>query len=98
MVTFIPPSVRDLLDIATSGDMSEAMEDAGESAAEYARSVAPVVTGEYRDSFRVEQSKGEAHLINDADYAAAVEWGKGSEHASAHHVLSQTADYIEGGA
>jgi hypothetical protein len=58
----------------------------------YAESIAPVETGEYRDSFGVTEETGRAEtagamLYNDSEHAAAVEF----DH---HHTLAQTADHL----
>lgn len=69
------------------------------------------VTGEYAESFKVEEDtiewrgriagpRAAARLINTAPYAAAVEWGyegraKGPS-SSAHHVLKRTLDALGG--
>ena len=95
-VRFSGPSSSQWRALKTSGDMQTAMEKSAESALEHAQSIAPVVSGEYRDSFVVEGTiegdRAVAHLVNDAAYAAEVEWGQ------QRHVLSQTADWLEGGA
>lgn len=66
----------------------------------FARASAPVRTGEYKASLRVEEAdvtvggetrKG-AKLVADADHGSWVEWGRG-----ASHVLARSVDAIERG-
>lgn len=95
MVQYIPPSASDLQAIATSQIVEESLVEAAELGRTYAESIAPVDTGSFRDSFRVESSPGEARLINDDEAAAAIEFG--SDDTPAHHTLAQAADFIERG-
>lgn len=96
---FIPPSRRDMDSLMSSRGVHEAMSGAAQTAVSHAQSISPVVTGEYQGNFEVEPSTGsdwaEAHLVNTSGYAAAVEWGQGSD--DGHHILSQTADWLEKG-
>lgn len=83
-----------------SEPVEEACMFAAETAAVFATSIAPVRTGQYRNSFEVEgaavmvgsKTRAGARLVNRASYAWAVERGRG-----AHHVLSRTAAFVEGG-
>lgn len=95
MVQFFPPSDSDLQAIANSDVVVDALVEAAEIGMAYAESIAPVETGAFRDSFRVERGEGEARLVNDDEGAAAIE--SGSDDTPAHNVLSQTADHIERG-
>lgn len=92
---FEPASSADWKRIKTSSGIANAVESSAEQAMGHARSISPVVSGEYRDSFRVEElverDRAIARLVNDADHAAAVEWGQ------QRHVLGRTADWIERG-
>lgn len=85
--------------LMSSSGVHDAMSEAAEMALDHAQGIAPVDTGEYRDSFRVEQSSGsdraEARLVNDDEGAGGIEWGKGG--SDGHHTLAQTADWLEGG-
>lgn len=94
MVRYIPPSASDLQAIATSQIVEESLVEAAELGKTYAESIAPVDTGDFRNSFRVESSPGEARLINDDEGAAAIEFG--SDDTPAHYTLAQAADFIEG--
>lgn len=91
MIRFDPNS-RGMDAILNSTDMQDAMVRVAEDAADYARSLAPVDSGEYRSSFTVEREtfsgprgtrKG-AVVVNTAKHAADVEWGQD------RHVLGQT--------
>lgn len=92
------PDPRGVTQMLMSSKMQDAMVEVAESAAAYARSISPVDSGTYRDSFDVERAefsttrggtrKG-ARLVNDAPHAAAVEWGQG------RHILGQTLARIE---
>lgn len=83
-----------------SEPVEEACMFAAETAAVFAASISPVLTGEYLNSFEVEaapvevdgKTRAGARLVNRAPYAWAVERGRG-----AHHVLSRTAAFVEGG-
>lgn len=83
-----------------SQPVEEACMFAAETAAVFATSISPVRTGRYRGSFEVEgaavtvgsKTRAGARLVNRAPYAWAVERGRG-----AHHVLSRTAAFVEGG-
>lgn len=65
----------------------------------YAKTIAPVMSGGYRDSIKAEQvmvpvgKKNEmragAMVYTDSPYNAVVE--------NKHHVMSRTADYMSGG-
>jgi len=92
---YVPPSPRDLDALASTREMQGAVETNAERGWEHAQSIAPKDSGHYADSFRVEAAPGKtaaARLVNDADYAAHVEWKNGD------HVLSRTADFIEANA
>ena len=72
MIRFIPGF--DLEDKITEEFIeSGAQDDVSEEIAEAARAVAPVDTGEDRDSIHVEEGK----VVADTDHAAAVEFGTG---------------------
>lgn len=76
--------------------VGDAMYDVAQEAAAYAKSIAPVGTGNYRDSISAEQvtvpvtrknePRAGAMISTNLDYSAAVE--------GRHHVLSRTADYM----
>lgn len=76
--------------------------DFAEAGQRYAQDISPRDTGDYRDSFRVEEGhtvemfvqghhtiRAAARLVNDSDHAAHVEWQWG------HYILARTVDYIE---
>ena len=83
-----------------SAAMEALMMEAAAEGAVFAASIAPVRTGAYRNSFVVEgdvvqvggKNRAGARLVNTSPYAWAVERGRG-----AHHVLSRTAAFLEGG-
>lgn len=87
-------SRRELDTILGSAEVGDTATSAAEAGADHARSIAPVDTGEYRSRFRVEQGPEGPRIVNDDPGAAAIEYG--SDDTPAHHVLSQTADWIEG--
>lgn len=88
------PDPHFLAHVAGSQPLQELMSGRAEEAADYARSIAPVVSGEYAASFVVEELDGVSYLVNTAPYADAVEWGTASI-PEGHHVLAQTADWVE---
>ena len=95
MVDYIPDS-RGIPDLMRSVELQAVVREAAEAAETFAEAISPVLSGAYRDAFRVEESievlygeeRAVAYLINDVPYAFAVE--------ADHHVLVRTADYIEG--
>ncbi len=96
---YTPPSSADYKNMMTSADMTRVVDAAAEAGADHARSVSPVDTGEYQNSFRVETGvigdRVEARLVNDAPHAVIVEGGTPTQ--SGRNVLAQTADWIEAG-
>ena len=83
-----------------SAEIRRLVHDVAEDAVPFAQSIspdAPELHEGYISSFRVETGEeivsgdrlAAAYLINDAPHASFVE--------AAHHVLSRTADHIEGG-
>ena len=86
------PNSRGIADILMSDDMQKAMMQVAADAKDYAESISPVASGEYRGSFEVHPEtfsgpRGErkgAILVNTAEHAADVEWGQ------EQHVLGQT--------
>lgn len=91
-----PPNDADWRALLTSSDMHGAVEAAAEAAKSHAESIAPVDSGEYRDSFRVESEvfhdRATAYLVNDAPHAGVIEFADDGD-----KVLSRTADWLEGG-
>lgn len=83
--------MKQLLQSQAVGD---ALHDIARDGATHARSIAPVSSGNYRDSIKSEQvsvpvgreSRAGAMIISELPYSAAVE--------GRHHVLSRTADYM----
>lgn len=87
MARFVPrPGFR--REAVRDPDVTAAMAAVGRVAMAYAQTIAPVVSGNYRASFSVEETEDGARLVNSAPYAAKVE--------RRHRVLSQTVDVIEG--
>lgn len=83
-------------DFVKSQAVGDAMYGVAQEAAAYAKSIAPVGTGDYRDSITAEQvtvpvtkrnePRAGAMISTNLDYSAAVE--------GRDHVLSRTADYM----
>jgi hypothetical protein len=77
-------------------EMQELMRARAEAGAEFARSIAPEHTGEYKASIHVEATghggprgdRAEARIVAGSDHAADVEWRDG------YHVLARTADHV----
>ncbi len=94
-----PPSDADYKDMMTSREMTSVVDAAAQAGADHARSVSPVDTGEYRDSFSVETGvvgdRVEARIVNDAPHAIVVESGTPTQ--PVRNVLAQTADWLEAG-
>lgn len=83
-----------------SGQLRPAARQAAERGKAHAESVAPVESGEYRDSFTVEDSTGwdgraAVDLVNTSEHAAAVEYGNRGRRG--RHILASTIDIIEAG-
>lgn len=95
-IYFVPPTPAQLDALMSSGGVHDAMSEVAEGMLEYAESIAPVATGDYRDNFRVEESSGsgiaEAYLVNDDPGAAAIEFG--NDRAEGHHVFGQVIDHF----
>lgn len=78
--------------------MGNAMHDVAKDGLSYARSIAPVSSGDYRDSLYTEQvtvpvgrkndKRAGAMIATDIPYNGAVE--------NDQHILSRTADYLKG--
>lgn len=93
------PDLRGLGEIARSKEMGRAMVSLAQAGVAGARAVSPVVSGQYRDSFVVEETtrnagwrnepRAAARVTNTAPYAAKVE--------REHKVLSKVASIIEAG-
>lgn len=83
------PGVREL---RLSAEMAAAMLKRGERVVSAARSAAPVATGAYRDSIKVETNRGRnrvaARVIADIDYGQSVE--------AVHRVLGRSIDAARG--
>ncbi len=73
------------------------MREAAERGADASRAAAPVRTGHYRDSIRVEPTPTGARVVSDDPAANVIEWGsvnnipfgplrKGAETSGAHYV------------
>lgn len=91
-----PPPGSEFRALVRSDALQGQLEDVARGAKAHAESIAPVKSGDYRDSFRVERTKGGGvWLINDDPAAVAIEFG--SEDTEAHYVLSRTVDWIERG-
>ncbi len=95
--------------LANGAEMHRLANDAMDAAKGAAESLSPRVTGRYADSFAVEKDQtvtiaGEpraaARLVNNAPYAAAVEYGYSGDSAattsSAHRVLARTLQALRG--
>jgi len=81
-------------------DLVNAYADAG---MRYAQQISPARTGDYKDSFRVEENheitmtskdghrtrRAAARIVNDSPHAPEVEWQWG------HHILGRTIDFVE---
>lgn len=93
------PNHHGIGQLLKSDDMLATMESVAEAGADYARSISPVVTGEYAGAFEVAgevlDERATGLIYNTSEHGAAVEWG--SEHQEGHHVLARTADWIEAG-
>lgn len=91
---YTEPTRAELEAIARSALVQDQIVDVAERGRDHAEAIAPVETGFFRSSFRVERGNdGEALIVNDDPGAAAIEHG--SDDTPAHHVLAQTADWLE---
>ncbi len=99
------PDSKGIGELARSPLVHAMLAEVAEDAIPFAQSISPDATPYgtgYIDAFEVDSGHVElvarfrravAHLVNNADHAAAVEFG--NPNIQAHHVLSRTADYIE---
>lgn len=91
-------SYSGLRELMRGQEMQQVMREVAEKGMEYAISISPEHTGEYRSSFEVTVSadggvippgaRAEAQLVNTSDHAVNVEWQDG------HHILTRTLDYL----
>jgi hypothetical protein len=92
-IRYTEPTRAELAAIARSALTQDQIVDVAERGRNHAEGIAPVETGAFRSSFRVERGDGEALIVNDDPGAAAIEFG--SDDTPAHHVMTQTADWLE---
>lgn len=94
------PDHRGMARLLMQRDMANPTEDAAQQALQYARSISPEVTGNYKASFQIEHviEDGRQTIIisNTSPYASFVEWG--GRGAEGQHILARTADFIEANA
>lgn len=91
------PDRKGTQEILNTPVMAKAMLSAAEHGANYARSISPRRTGTYARSFDVQpmtvliggKPRVAARLMNQAPYAAAVEWGRGGQ-----RVLGRTLEEL----
>lgn len=77
-------------------EMQAVLRAVAEKGADFARSISPERTGDYKASFHVEvradggprHNRAEARIVNDSPHATEVEWRDG------YHVLARTADTL----
>lgn len=87
------PDLAGIAALERSQDFQRLAETVATDGLDYAQSIAPVLTGDYRDAFRVEAGTGEARIVNDDPGAIAIE--NGAPARPGFHVLARTIDYIE---
>lgn len=83
--------------LMNSAGVQRMLKSAAAKGMEYAIGIAPVDTGEYKESFRVtaaahsgvRKDRAQAFLVNTSPHAGHVEWQDGA------HVLARAADFIE---
>ncbi|MFE9865871.1 HK97 gp10 family phage protein [Streptomyces sp. NPDC005506] len=68
----------------------KAVFDTAEQGRDFARSIAPVRTGRYRDSIEVVEDDDGADIVSDVDYAADLEYG--NRHTEGQHIFGRTLD------
>ncbi|MEU6181168.1 HK97-gp10 family putative phage morphogenesis protein [Streptomyces coeruleorubidus] len=72
-----------------------AVQDTAERGRDFARSIAPVDTGQYRDSIGVREDGDDAEVFSDADHAPYVEYG--TRHMEGQHIFGRTLDALAKG-
>ncbi|CAM5331824.1 HK97-gp10 family putative phage morphogenesis protein [Streptomyces aurantiogriseus] len=70
--------------------VQQAVQDTAERGRDFARSIAPVDTGRYRDSIEVREDGDGAEIVSDVDYAAHLEYG--TRHMEGQHIFGRTLD------
>ncbi|MFD8472045.1 HK97 gp10 family phage protein [Streptomyces globisporus] len=70
----------------------KAVVDRAEQGQDFARSIAPVDTGRYRDSLHVVEDSDGAEIVADVDYADDLEYG--TRHMPGQHILGRTLDSL----
>ncbi|MEV1096481.1 HK97 gp10 family phage protein [Streptomyces sp. NPDC049952] len=78
--------------LARHEPVSKAVVDRAEQGADYARSIAPVRTGRYRDSIEVVEDDDGADIVADVDYADDLEYG--TRHMEGQHIFGRTLDSL----
>ncbi|MER6112426.1 HK97-gp10 family putative phage morphogenesis protein [Streptomyces hirsutus] len=72
-----------------------AVQDTAERGRDFARSIAPVDTGRYRDSIEVREDGDEAEIVSGVDYADDLEYG--TRHMEGQHIFGRTLDHLRSG-
>jgi HK97 gp10 family phage protein len=75
--------------------VQEAVHDTAERGRGFARSIAPVDTGRYRDSIGIRKDGDNAEIFSDADHAPYVEYG--TRHMEGQHIFGRTLDALAKG-
>ncbi|KAA0941846.1 MULTISPECIES: HK97 gp10 family phage protein [Streptomyces] len=70
----------------------KAVVDTAEQGRDFARSIAPVDTGRYRDSIEVRKDGDEAEIVSELDYAPHIEHG--TRHMPGQHIFGRTLDSL----
>jgi hypothetical protein len=70
----------------------EAVVDTAERGRDFARSIAPVETGRYRDSIEVVEDDEGAEIVAHVDYADDLEYG--TRHMEGQHIFGRTLDSL----
>ncbi|MFE7029450.1 HK97-gp10 family putative phage morphogenesis protein [Streptomyces sp. NPDC057621] len=75
--------------------VQQAVMDTAEQGRDYARFIAPVDTGRYRDSIEARKDGNEAEVVSDVDHAPFVEYG--TRHMEGQHIFGRTLDHLKSG-
>ncbi|MGW3154007.1 HK97-gp10 family putative phage morphogenesis protein [Streptomyces sp. NPDC001089] len=79
--------------LARDETVQQAVRDTAERGREFARQIAPVETGRYRDSIEVREDDDGAEIVSTVDYAEYVEFG--TRHAEGQHIFGRTLDSLK---
>lgn len=80
-------------DLAELEEIKTGQKRVAEAGAEYAKSIAPVDTGTFRNSITAEEVDGKWAIVSDDPAASYIEYG--TEYTPEHATFARTADHVD---